>query len=187
MIFELSDPTVGSDIIGGRAYDVTNLSDFESGGDDINDLTHGKMSQVWSGYYEDSVVYIRNPNIEPVALLSSAGITELSFTFDQLMRPVLAFVSYGEMKLRWYDSTVSDFIISEFPLGYSFPRISLDDKRGSQDANSDIIFAYMKETSLCYRAQRDRYEIEYILKTDFAHKLIKIGMNKKWRMQFVFL
>ncbi len=53
MIFELSDPTISGNILGGRNYAITKLHDFESGGDDINNLTNGKQSQIWNGYYKN--------------------------------------------------------------------------------------------------------------------------------------
>ena len=187
MIFELSDSTISGNLLGGRRYDITDLCDFETGGDDINDLTHGKQSQIWNGFYKDYHVYIQNPNIEPVRLFSGVDVSELSFTFDQLMRPVLVIVQGDVIKLRWYDSTISDYTITEFLTGEAFPRLSLDDKRTSQDGTSDVIFAYMRNSSLCYRAQRDRYGIEYVLETNIHRKLSKIGMNNRWRMQFVFI
>ena len=187
MIFELSDPTLSGKLLGGRSYDIASLDDFESGGDDINDLTHGKQSQIWNGYYRDYHVYIQNPNIEPVKLFSGTDISTLSFTFDQLMRPVLVITQGDVIKLRWYDSTISDYTITDFIAGETFPCVSLDDKRGSQDDTSDVIFAYIRGSNLCYRAQRDRYEIEYLLETKIYHKLEKIGMNTQWRMQFVLI
>jgi hypothetical protein len=43
----------------------------------------------------------------------------------------------------------------------------------------------MRGTSLYYRQQRDRYEVEYLLKTGLNAKLVRVGMNKGYRLQFM--
>jgi len=74
--------------------------------------------------------------------------------------------------------------ITNFGSSVSSPKLTMDDKRESQSASNDIIFAYVKSGSLYYRQQRDRFQTEYFLRSGVA-KLKKIGMNDKLRLQFL--
>jgi hypothetical protein len=64
------------------------------------------------------------------------------------------------------------------------PKCSLDDKRQLQVSRSDIILAYIREGALYARQQRDRFDTEYLLKSDVGGYLRRIGMNVQQRFQF---
>ncbi|MCO1337134.1 hypothetical protein MO867_22680, partial [Microbulbifer sp. OS29] len=101
------------------------------------------------------------------------------------MRPVIAYVEAGTAKLYWYDSSAGAQTTSTWP-GIITPRLTLDDKRSTQTSASDVIFAYLNNGHLYYRQQRDRYEIEYRLQENVnSPGLIKIGMNRQFRLQFL--
>ena len=65
--------------------------------------------------------------------------------------------------------------------------MTYDDTRSMQTNTSDVICAYInKETlQLCYRLSRDRFTIEYPLKSVAENaRLIRVGMTDKLRLQF---
>jgi hypothetical protein len=64
--------------------------------------------------------------------------------------------------------------------------VCLDDKRPLQNAVSDVILAYTRSGNLYFRAQRDRYLVEYPLATAVTGTLDKVGMNTVNRLQFEF-
>ena len=100
------------------------------------------------------------------------------------MRPVLTYVSGGIAKLYWYDTVSQSQTITDFP-NVQNPRVSLDDKRAFNTANSDVIFAYINNDQLCCRYQRERYGTEHVLhQLPPNAKLGKIGMGTTNRFLF---
>ena len=119
-------------------------------------------------------------------ILKAPKITEIDLTFDQNMRPCVAFVSDSIPKLYWYDTKIGDFNITTFS-GILSPRVSLDDKRDFNISNSDIIFAYIKNNGLYYRQQRERFTVEHLLKSyqnNHSKLLWRIGMGINNRFLF---
>lgn len=191
----LSSIVLSDDIIGGRSGAVTGTVDYEDGGIGLSDTSEGKLYQIWTGSLIGDDIILDSPATSPETVYTASDLSEFSFTFDQNMKPVLSFVQDGESKYRWYDSTISDYRITSLGDTVSSPKVFLDDKRVLQDASNDVILAYLKERivdevtyyDLYFRLQRDRFEIEYLLKEDTGGELVKFGMNKKWRLQFVIL
>jgi len=186
--YRLSTTSSPADFLGGRALVGNKLLDYETGGIGLNDASQGIDVQIWRGRYIglDIVLDVPdNPEILPITVLTIAGssITEFSFTFDQLMNPIVAYVQGGESKLNFYDSSVSAYVTVNYGTSVSNPRLSFDDKRDSQLSESDVIFAYIENNSLYFRAQRDRFLTAYLLQTG-VKKLQKIGMNVALEMQF---
>lgn len=173
-----------STVFGARALAVTRRVDYEDGGIALNDPSRGLLYQRWRARLIGDDVIIDASEVEETVLFSGSDITEISFTFDQNMRPALAFVQNGVAKLRWFDSVIGQQVITEFP-GAITPRVVLDDKRATQSAASDIIFAYVRDGALYYRQQRDRFTIERLLDQGPHKGLIKIGMGRNLRLQFV--
>ena len=177
----------------GRMFAPDNIGsslfvDYERGGVAIGDASMGLDTQDWQCKYAPSSGQVSiNPVGAPDApYVTIPGASEMCFTFDQSMRPVLAYMVGSVCKLRWYDTTVSSFVVTDFP-GVRSPRLTLDDKRPSQVNNSDVIFAYIKANGdLCYRQQRDRYLVERVLHTgvDPSNRLITVGMANNLRLHF---
>ena len=109
----------------------------------------------------------------------------MSFTFDQNGRPSICFTQYGQTKIYWFDSSLGGVTTTTIGAGIGSPKVILDDKRQTQTGSSDIIMGYIKNMQLCYRQQRDRFLIEYVLATNVAGRLQKIGMGNNLRLQFV--
>jgi len=162
------------------------LVDYEQGGVAVNDVSQGMQVTTWSCYVEpgQSQVYIRPGEGAPIPFVNVSGIEELALSFDQLMRPMVAYMISGQLYLYWYDPIAQQFVTTGFGPG-KFPRLSLDDKRAFNVSNSDVIFAYMRNDGLYYRIQRDRYTVEYTVETGIGNlTLVNIGMSRNLRMQF---
>lgn len=185
---ELSSNPVPAVFIGGGALPVRDTVDYELGGIALNDPSEGLQYQIWRARIEseDTEIIIDAQNVDPFVLITGVDITEVSISFDQNMNPVVAYVEDGTAKLYWYDSTVHGMVTTSFPTIVT-PRVSMDDKRKSQSQNNDVIFAYMKNSNLYMRMQRDRYSVEYLLAENVdSPGLIKIGMSRQNRFQFMF-
>lgn len=161
--------------------------DYEMAGIGIEDTSTGLMSHLWTCYLDNTEVYVQREGAAPVKVFSRSDITELALAFDQNMRPVIAYrVSTGLVYLRWYDSIAQIYTTTAFG-ALRNPRLTLDDKREKMEGSSDVIFAYINNAnSLCYRQQRDRYEIERVVRAGLDPKvqLRSVGMGNTLRLQF---
>lgn len=163
---------------------------WEIGGIALSD-TSEPFKYYWYGYVKGKAIYLHRSGAEPVTVLAFAGsVTEMSFTFDQNMRPTITYVENGVAKLYWYDASVAKNVLTLYP-NITNPRLSLDDKRKFNIGNSDIIFAYVVDHNrLCYRLQRERYGAEHVLLTDTTKsddeplELFTIGMSIENRFLF---
>lgn len=165
---------------------TTVLSDWEMGGVALNDASQGLMVRNWRCWMEGGgYVRLQAENDETIHdLFQESGIRELSFCFDQNMRWAVAYSLEDETKLRWYDSLVAAYVVSTFPL-VSSPKLGMDDKRPMHMDTNDMIFAYISDSKLCYRQQRDRFMNERVLRENlFPGSAIRnIGMNDHLRFQ----
>ena len=163
---------------------------WELGGVALSDASE-PFAYYWYGYVKGKAIYLHCSGAEPVTVLAFDGdVTELSFSFDQNMRPTIAYVENDVAKLYWYDASVAKNVLTLYP-NITNPRLSLDDKRKFNIGNSDIIFAYIVDHNrLCYRLQRERYGAEHVLLTDTTKSdeepliLNNIGMSRDNRFLF---
>lgn len=157
---------------------------YELGGVAVSDTSEPFIYE-WRGYVKDGAIYVARKGEPPVAILEVAGaVTEVSITFDQNMRTTVAYVEDGVAKLYWYNSQTASMTITEFADATN-PRVSLDDKRKFNISNSDIILAYIsKGNTLCYRLQRERYDIEHVILADSGLRLYRVGMGTENRFLF---
>jgi hypothetical protein len=181
---ELSTEYRGSPIVGAQRNYTEMLIDFEDGGIALNDPSEGYLYQRWTGIVTGNKIYFSAPNTESTLIYTGTNITEMSFTFDQNMNPAIAMIDAGNLNLYWYDSTIEDMTTTTF--NGTMPRIALDDKRRTQNASNDVVFIYVRNGVLYMRVQRDRYGVEYTLKSGVTGTLHDIGMGRNWRMQIVF-
>lgn len=194
----LSTQPIIAPFVGARGLPVSDTVDYEDGGLALNDTSRGHLYQVWRGRIIGDDVVLDAPEVTETVIYSAPGISRISFTFDQNMRPTLAFVRDGAPYLRWYDPSEQGVVIT--PLGaIATPCVTLDDKRPNQTRVSDIVLAYKRAGGLFYRLQRDRFQVEYDplvgltpeirqqyqLQISTAGGLVKIGMNRQWRLQFM--
>lgn len=166
---------------------LDDLLDFETGGVALNDPSQGLQVQTWTcAYIDNSKVVIKALSTGYTAVLfERARITSVSLAFDQNMHPIVAYEIDGEVFLWWWDSLTSQRRDDSFG-NVRCPRVTLDDKRAQQLANSDVIFAYIKGKNLCYRQQRDRFTVERVLRDGVSalSRLKNVAMSKGYRLQF---
>jgi len=168
----------------------TALIDYEMGGTDLNNGGDGLMVKPWACWADgtgDVVVRPLGSTDAPTLILSAPGITELSFAFDRNMALTVAYTIGETVYLYWYDAIVPGYVTTAFT-GIRNPKLTHDDKRDTASSRSDVIFAYMSGSSLCYRQQRDKYVTEYTLKTNVSPilRLKLIGMNSQLCLQAEF-
>lgn len=162
---------------------------YERGGTALSDPEAGLEIQNWSATWSPATTWVTiTPETgAPTDLIQIAGLTSLSLSFDQNMRPALAYEASGQSFLYWYDPTIPAFTTTSFGSEVTSPVLSLDDKRrrGTISNRNDILLFYFKGASLYCRQQRDRYTIERWLATfsGVNNRIVKAGMNDRFRVQ----
>lgn len=178
---------VGGVLLAPEGITTLGLEDFELGGVAIQDASQGLMSYTWRCYVSGLDVYLERIGSGVSTLLfQQSGIKTICFSFDQNMRPTVAYrTEQGQTFLRWYDSVAQLYRTDGFG-DLRDPHITLDDKRAMSLETSDVIFAYIRGSNLCYRQQRDRYTVEYVLKAGLPAdaKFKALGMANNLRLQF---
>lgn len=182
---ELSSQTVHDLFENPRNTTKLPLVDYEIGGVAIGDVSQGLDVKVWTATVVDNMfIELSAEGVTPFNVIVGAEITEVSLTFDQLMRPCLGYVEALQAKLYWWDTVAAAFVVTNLPVDAINPRVCLDDRRPSQSSNSDIILAFISNEKLIMRIQRDRFEVDYELDDVGGANLVQIGKNRVGRFQF---
>jgi hypothetical protein len=172
------------------SIDPSPVVDYELGGVALNDPSQGLQVKPWKARlsYDAATsiggIYIGAPDVEEVLFYSQRGITEMSLAFDQNMQPFICFMQNGQAKYYWFDPTIPGYTTATMAAGVTSPKCCIDDKRKIQTGTSDIILAYIRAGNLYYREQRDRFTIEYLLKTGVVGEVLKVGMTHINRLMF---
>ncbi len=169
-----------------KVLPFSNLISYEDGPIYIQDTSMGLGHQIWRGRLVGDTFYLTSPTTPETAIMTVRGITEISFTFDQNGRYVVAYLVENALWLYWFDPISSKFIHTFLEAEVISPRVSLDDYRPLQLSVSNIILAYVKNNNLYCRVQEDRYLIPYLLEEKIGGRLMRIGMNINYRFQYVF-
>ena len=162
--------------------------DYELGGVGIQNSTLGLMYQTWRCWFDRDAesVMVESPNTPATKIFEQGKITWLSFCFDQNMRWSAVYtLASGESYLRWFNSFIGDYDITELEEGVITPFLTLDDKRSEMIANSDIVLAYIQNQTLYLRVQRERFQIPHVWEEDLPKDWIirNFGMSNKLRLQ----
>jgi hypothetical protein len=170
----------------------TELEDYEMGGIDIQDPSQGLMYQPWFGEIDATtkiatLVPLNSGETPTVIFTETATPVEFSFSFDLNMRytSVVRFAD-NTAKLRWYDTALPGYATTTYT-GIQSCMLAMDDKRPVNSGQADVIFTYLKtDNRLYFRAQRDRYLVEYPLTTPLAPdlRITNFGMGKNLRLQW---
>lgn len=172
------------------SVDPSPVLDYEMGGIDLNDPSQGLQVQVWKARLNYSPtsyiggVYLSAPTVEEFLFFNQRGLTEVSLAFDQNMQPFISFMQNGQAKYYWWDPTIPGYTVASLPVGAISPKCCLDDKRKIETGTSDIILTYVNAGNLYYREQRDRFTVEYLLKSGVVGEVLKVGMTKINRLMF---
>ncbi|AXF52921.1 MAG: tail fiber protein [Caudoviricetes sp.] len=162
--------------------------DYELGGVGLQNPSQGLMYQEWRCWFDrdKSAVMVESPNTPPTKIFDQERIVWLSFCFDQNMRWSSVYtLADGLSYLRWYNSLIGGYDITELASGVVTPFLSLDDKRPLQSGVSDIILAYIQNQSVILRVQRERFQVPHVWAEDIPNDwtIRNFGMSNKLRLQ----
>jgi hypothetical protein len=165
------------------------LEDYERGGIAVQDPSQGLNVRNWTCDYVDGDVRaypLGEPGLAEV-LFSVADIAELSFSFDQNMRPLVAYMVGPDAFLRWFDPVPNAVVTVALAEGVRSPFLTMDDKRdfATLIGSNDVLLFYLRGGSLYYRQQRERFNTERLLAAGLSDGLIisRAGMNRELRVQ----
>lgn len=165
------------------------LTDYERGGTAVNDAALGLNVKSWRCYYDKPSKEVRLSNVngtqQSVAFVADQ-ITELSFTFDQLMRPMFAFVQATVAKFRWFDPIAAATVVDVIPGAVTSPFLALDDRRDVLIGSSDTVLFYIRDGGVYYRLQRERFSEEHQWAATLPPgitRILRVGMNRGNRFQ----
>lgn len=163
-----------------HSFDVA----WSLGSSAISDTTTDLNTHEWLCYSDNGTVYVKRKDGQPIELFTVDGeISQLDFCFDQNARPVVVYVIGNESFI--YQYFTSDFEHRKLPDTVKCPRIALDHVKLVEMPISDIVLGYCYDGKLCYRLQRDRYGVEYIIGRDSnKHLLWRIGITTEQRFGF---
>lgn len=182
---QVSSPPYPAPFLPPDNIDIQQRTSYELGGIALNDPSQGREVQVWTARISaaENAIRLSAPTVPEFTFLLREGVlTTVSLAFDSNMQPTLTFTEDGVIKLYWFDTVAGQFVTTSFPTATS-AKVATDDKRASQVAASDVIFAYISAGILYWRQQRDRYTVEYTA-GPAAGRLRRIGMNADLRFQF---
>lgn len=166
--------------------EFTRTEGYEYGPQALFDTQSELNAVLWKYMYRnDDVLMLKEGHDLEIKIDTVVGATDLSVCFNQSAQPVIAYMASGLTFLKWFDTNIQEYVVTELGAGLSSPRVLLDikDKKSSQ---SDVILFYFRNNqTLCARYQRDRYSIEYVLKSTSPHRILRVGMNKINRIQFL--
>jgi len=167
------------------------MEDFQSGGIEIGSTVESHFFAIWKAWSDGSNIYCQREDESnaPYLITSDTNITEISFCFDQLMKPYAAYVTDGQSALHYFDTILGDFTTVYYP-GVISPKLTLDDKSkyGIDKGVSDVMFFYINNREILYRLQRDRFEVEYVFanalpqKVGAVKRIQKLGMDRGFRL-----
>ncbi len=164
-----------------RPYDP--LVSMEYGGPALHTPATNRLIRIWTAFYEDGIIKVAPDGGANTNLITDSTVETLSIAFDANMNPTVAYMTNGVCKLWWFD-TVANAMVTTIFAGVDSCQVTTDDKREARIGHEDVIFAYTRNNTLYYRQQRDRYTIEYTLFGPIKGKLLRLGMNRKNRLQF---
>lgn len=164
---------------------------FELGPTTLEDTSDGLQFQVWElQIMPNSDFRLRSADNQEYILDNHPTAKFVDFTFDQNGRVAYSFTDDTSSYLYWFDTAISDFVLTDLGAGKITPRISLDDKRFFQFANNDMLLWYTEfqagsgDYNLYMRRQRDRFQTTFLLAEGFDEYYIEaVGMNDRLRLQ----
>lgn len=164
-----------------------NTRSFCLGGADIGDATQGITDFVWQAWTDGAAIFVQRTDLSnPDRVLTDKGITSVSIAFTRDMNLVIAYQAGLESKL-WVgqNGSLSGTIATSIRGGQD-PMVALDDNRYATDFTSDVIFAYIKDSMLCCRYQREGYRTEHKLQVlESGTNLYRMGMGRDNRFLFL--
>ena len=112
------------------------------------------------------------------------GLQTISVVFDRQMQIVVTYIKGSKCYIYYWDALEDKYIETE--LEGKYVKATLSTHYTLHTAFSEVVVGYVKNDKvLCIRLQRDRYKVEYIIKT-FKNKikLASISYTDKNRFQY---
>lgn len=159
----------------------SSLIDYDWGPVALNTPGDGLSVKVWTFRVSGNEIVVGAADVPDDLLFNAEGVTAISGTFDQNGAPQVAFVQGGVAKYWWWDTIGGAYAITELPAGSLTPKMKLDDRRELQTTTNDVILSYILNNNLYFRAQRDRYTVEYLLKSNVGGTIQRCGMTTALR------
>ncbi|GAI18079.1 unnamed protein product [marine sediment metagenome] len=151
--------------------DTNYLLEWHEGGPiAINDTSAGLNYQGWVMTYSDPDFTLTpdTTGLPETVGLPVAGVTQLSFCFDQNGRASIAYTQGGVAYLYWFDTVAADFVTTASAEGAISPALTLDDKRVTQTQSSDMLLFYTMQE---FAADPDCGEPYLYLKRGYKEEL----------------
>lgn len=159
------------------------LTSKARGGAQLNDAQLGINVQDWDGRVLSDVFYVSSPTHAESSIIPVVGAKTATFAFDRNMQPVVCWNTDTNSKLYFFNSLTDQFETMVLT-GIKRAMVFHDDVRDSATARSDVLMVYQKNTGLYYRQQRDRYAVEYLIRSIVAGQLASCGMGVANRLVF---
>ena len=159
----------------------------------VQDPSQGLLVKLWTLRAIEGAAILSAPGSPTTTVLTRpVSIDNINLAFDQNGRPCVCFEEEsGGAFLYWFDPVPNEPVFMPLPSGSVSPRITLDDARSFNGANSDVILGYVRAGIVRYRQQRDRFTVEYTPpigaggQPAFAGSLRHISMNSRLRLEFI--
>ena len=183
----LSSYPVPAALVGSDKFPITDTLEYEEGPFALQDVSRGLQYQIWRVRLIGESVYVTSPTTPETEVFSKRGITQVSLSFDQNARYVVAYIiNNSQLWLYWYSPVLQSFTHTQIDDGVRDVRITMPDKRDFQIPESVIGMFYTKGDKLLVRWQTDRYGDVQELQSGIAGRLMRVGMNAHYRLQFIF-
>jgi len=125
--------------------------------------------------------------IDPVVIFTdSLPIVKIALTFDQLGRPIVFYQTTGnELKLYWFNPVTGQNVIQSFGTGDT-PVAGFDYVDTPDYPESDAWLFYVKGNSVYSRLQRERWDIERLVRTyPTKPRVVAAGLTQNRRFQVI--
>lgn len=126
-----------------------------------------------------------------IPIVTVSGMSQnVSFTFDQLMRPMVTYQTGAGLNrvprtayLYWYDTTLSGYQTLSVANAIS-PLITFDYPMDASANFAEASWWYLRAGNICYRKQSDRFTIEYVFATKPTNMAIlaTVGLGRNFRL-----
>lgn len=159
----------------------------------VQDPSQGLLVKLWTLRAVGESAVLSAPGSPTATLFTrSVDIDNVNLAFDQNGRPCVCFEEEGGgAYLYWFDPVPNEPTFMAISGDAVSPRITLDDARAFNGANSDVILAYVRAGIIRYRRQRDRFQDEYTPLIGVggspapATGLSHVSMNSNLRLEFL--
>ena len=183
----LSNPAVPSEFLSIISLPKQKLRAYATGGVGINDTTQGLNFYIWRAQYLGGAIVLdvpSSPGVVATEILYLSEVTELAFSFDLAMKPVIAYTIAQVSYLYFYDTLTANFATINLGTGLSDLHMVMDELRPELSYRADLTFTYIFQNSLYIRTQRERYAVPYLLSMNIR-KIYRFGLSCSYRLQWL--